>query len=224
MKELNIKQLSRTVADARHIPALLDAAQVAFTPIDTVNWQEYPYAPSAEFRMGYTDEALLLHYRVSEASVRALAERDNGAVWKDACVEFFLTPGEDGHTPGIEEIYYNIECNCAGTLLIGSGTGRHNRVHAPQEVMDGVLRWSSLGREPFAERVGDCAWEVALLIPLTTFFRHAAVSLRGKSVRANFYKCGDELRQPHFLSWNPIDLPNPDFHCPAFFGTLHFQA
>ena len=26
------------------------------------------------------------------------------------------------------------------------------------------------------------------------------------SIRANFYKCGDELQKPHFLSWNPIKI------------------
>ncbi|WP_449033796.1 carbohydrate-binding family 9-like protein, partial [Prevotella sp.] len=26
----------------------------------------------------------------------------------------------------------------------------------------------------------------------------------------------------HFLSWNPIDLPAPDFHRPDFFGEIRF--
>ena len=40
---------------------------------------------------------------------------------------------------------------------------------------------------------------------------------------ANFYKCGDKLQTPHFLSWNPIDLEKPNFHCPEFFGMLRFK-
>lgn len=40
---------------------------------------------------------------------------------------------------------------------------------------------------------------------------------------ANFYKCGDKLQTPHFLSWNPINLEKPNFHCPEFFGTLNFE-
>ena len=35
--------------------------------------------------------------------------------------------------------------------------------------------------------------------------------LDGMSIRANFYKCGDELQKPHFLSWNPIKIEKPDF-------------
>ncbi len=42
-------------------------------------------------------------------------------------------------------------------------------------------------------------------------------------LKANFYKCGDELQTPHFLSWNPIEIEKPDFHRPDFFGTLRFE-
>ena len=52
---------------------------------------------------------------------------------------------------------------------------------------------------------------------------HGATLLDGRTMRANFYKCGDLLPRPHFLSWNAISLPRPDFHCPEFFGTLRFM-
>ncbi|WP_350005689.1 carbohydrate-binding family 9-like protein, partial [Phocaeicola dorei] len=47
--------------------------------------------------------------------------------------------------------------------------------------------------------------------------------LDGMVVRANFYKCGDELQKPHFLSWSPIKIEKPDFHRPDFFGLLEFE-
>lgn len=214
MKELNVKKVSAAHIPVEAIPALLDEEKIAFQSIASVNWKEYPYAPEVQFRIAYTQDAILLHYKVKEASVRAMAGHDNGPVWEDACVEFFSIPAEDG-------IYYNIECNCAGTLLVGAGAGREGRQHAPQEILDRVQRWSSLGREAFEERVEDGMWEVALIIPFTTFFLHQINSMEGKSIRANFYKCGDALKTPHFLSWNPIDLPSPNFHCPQFFGTIH---
>ena len=37
----------------------------------------------------------------------------------------------------------------------------------------------------------------------------------------NFYKCADETMNPHFVSWSPIDLPEPNFHCPEFFGEIY---
>ena len=48
-------------------------------------------------------------------------------------------------------------------------------------------------------------------------------NLDGKSFRAHFYKCGDKLQQPHFLSWNAIGNPKPNFHLPQFFGTIVFE-
>lgn len=216
MEELNVKKVSMASVPVESVPALLDEEKVAFQPINTVNWEDFPYNPVVEFRIAHTEDTILLHYKVKEASVRAVAGRDNGSVWEDACVEFFSIPAGDG-------IYYNVECNCSGTLLIGAGTGRNNRQHASQEVLDKVQRWSSLGREAFPERIGECGWEVALIIPFSVFFLHNITSLDGKSIRANFYKCGDKLQTPHFLSWNPIELPAPNFHCPEFFGMLNME-
>lgn len=216
MKELNVKKVSAANIPVASVPALLDKEKVAFQSVNTVNWEAYPYAPDVQFRIAHTEDAILLHFKVKEASVRAVAGHDNGPVWEDACVEFFSVPAGDG-------VYYNVECNCTGTLLIGAGAERNNRQHAPQEVLDKVQRWASLGREDFEEKVGECNWEVALIIPYSAFFLHDIASLDGKTVRANFYKCGDKLQTPHFLSWNPIKLENPNFHCPEFFGTLNFE-
>ena len=216
MKELRIKKVSAANVPVEAIPSLLDQEKIGFNPINVVNWEAFPYCPSVEFRMAYTENAILLHYKVKEASVRAAAGEDNGPVWEDACVEFFSIPGGDG-------IYYNLECNCAGNMLIGAGAERKGRQRATQEVLDKVQRWSSLGREPFEERVGECAWEVALIVPFKAFFMHNITSMEGKTIRANFYKCGDKLQNRHYLSWNPIDLEKPAFHCPPFFGTVIFE-
>jgi len=170
----------------------------------------------AEFRIAHTTDSILLHYKVSEESVRAVADTDNGRVWEDSCMEFFAMPKDD-------DIYYNVECNCAGTLLLGAGNGRHDRAKAARETLQSVQRWASLGRKPFGEKPFGDVWEVALVLPYKAFFMHDIASLDGQTIRANFYKCGDLLSKPHFLSWNPIHLEKPDFHCPGFFGTLRFE-
>lgn len=217
LKTLTVKRLAQTPADAAGVPALLDREGIAFQPIDSVNWaREYPYAPKAEFRVAYTDDALIVNYRVSEETVRAIAPHDNGHVWEDSCCEFFSVPANDG-------IYYNMECNCAGTLLVGCGAGREGRELAPQTVLDRVSRWSTLGRTPFEEHEAPQMWQMALVIPFATYFKHHVTTLQGKRMRANFYKCGDLQKQPHFLSWNPISIEKPDFHRPDFFGELIFE-
>ena len=163
MKELNVKKVSAANIPVESVPALMDEEKVAFQPVNTVNWAAFPYTPDVEFRIAHTEDAILLHFKVREASERAVAGHDNGPVWEDACVEFFSVPADDG-------VYYNMECNCAGTLLIGAGAGRGNRQHAPQEVLDKVQRWASLGREAFDEREVSVPgkWPWSSLIPLSS--------------------------------------------------------
>ncbi|KAA6325773.1 hypothetical protein EZS27_025049 [termite gut metagenome] len=214
MKELKVKKINAVGLQVDALPALLNKENVAFVPITNVNWAEkYSYRPEVSFRLAYADNAFLLHFKVKEGSVRARYGNDNGSVWTDSCVEFFVIPCGDG-------IYYNIECNCIGTVLVGAGNEKSGHEHAAQDVMNGVQRWSSLGRLPFEERIGETDWEVALIIPYTVFFKHKISSLDGKTLKGNFYKCGDELQTPHFLSWNPIETESPNFHVPEYFGTL----
>lgn len=146
---------------------------IEFQPLDVVNWKDYPYKPEVSFRIAHTGREILLHYKVKEASVRAVASGDNGRVWEDACVEFFVSPEGDDR-------YYNFECNCAGRLLIQGGAVNERRPTASQEVLGMVKRWSSLGGEPFEERLGECRWELAMVIPVSVFFQHSVGSLDGK--------------------------------------------
>jgi hypothetical protein len=84
--------------------------------------------------------------------------------------------------------------------------------------MSQIKRYASLGNEPFEEKKGNFDWTLTVEIPF---------SLLGidpdnlpESIRANFYKCGDGTSVPHYVSWNPIEVENPDFHRPEFFGEL----
>lgn len=211
---MNIRRIAIENCNPDSIPALLDQAGVEFQPIGCVNWNEFPYKPEVSFRIACTDKAFMLHYKVKENSIRARYGEDNGSVWTDSCVEFFSIPAQD-------DIYYNIECNCIGTVLLEAGKpGQKPRERAPLDIVKKIQRWSSLGRTPFEERIGNAEWEVALWIPLEVFFKHHLSSLKQETIRANFYKCGDELQTPHFLSWKPISLPKPNFHCPEFFGLI----
>ena len=218
MNNLNIPHIhtDKRIA-AADIPSVLDKAGAKSCPISSNNWKEkYPYAPKATFRLACTDNALLIHYHVEEDTVRATAA-DNGNVWEDSCCELFIAPDADS------PFYYNIECNCAGQMLIGAGAERKNRERASQQVLDTVKRWSTLGRGPFAEQDAPPVWELVMMIPASAFFKSSIKGFAGRTIRANFYKCGDKLRKPHYLSWNPIELPRPNFHCPEFFGELEFE-
>ena len=213
-----IPRIDKACVAAAEVPALMGEYGVEYHKIENVDWPDVaPYLPSVEFAIAHNSTSILIHYRVDEATVRAVAAEDHGHVWEDSCVEFFCVPDSTTHR------YYNIECNAAGTLHIAGGAERKGRTYAPAEVMDAVDRWASLGRVPFEEHPSEGVWEVALVIPVSTFFLENVTTLDGVTMSANLYKCGDALEHPHFVSWAPIDIPNPDFHRPDFFRPVHFE-
>ena len=215
MKELIVNKID-PACDASWDEILKSLEIASWNAIDTVNWSAYNYCPQVQFRMAYNERAFLLQYSVREQAVRAVATADNGQVWKDSCVEFFVAPADDG-------IYYNFEFNCAGTCLLGVGATRNEREKATPAVISAIRRLPSLGRLPFDERKIETKWDLTLVIPFVCLFKHPEYSPVGKTLRANFYKCGDDLTVPHFISWNPIKTENPDFHRPEFFGTLKIE-
>lgn len=184
--------------------------------IDVVNWSQYPYCPIVSFDVAADQTHLFLRYFVRGEGVKALYTEDNDAVWKDSCVEaFFAAPeGEEG--------YFNFEMNCIATLLAARRKSRKEGVeHFGTEKMAQTIRFSTLPREAFTEREGIHEWSVVLGIPFTLLGYKEGV--RPEKMRANFYKCADESRLPHYVSWNAIEVATPDFHRPEFFGELLFE-
>ena len=109
--------------------------------------------------------------------------------------------------------------NCIGALLAARRKSRKEGVeHLDAAGMSRVVRHSTFERRAFAEREGICEWSVAMGIPFDLLGYPEGV--RPSVLRANLYKCADETAVPHYVSWNPIDTPAPDFHRPEFFGEL----
>lgn len=197
------------------------AVEAAFADIEPqaiacCNWpEEFPYAPEVSFRMFHTGAWLLLRFDVAERYTAARVTADNGEVWTDSCVEFFLSP--DGKK------YYNFETTCIGRMLLAARTSRHDADPAGPEVLAQVKRCTTLPfGETFGEREGDNRWSLTLAIPPQALFRHEITDWSGLRARMNLYKCGDRLSHPHFLSWQPIRTEKPDFHRPEFFGEVTF--
>lgn len=201
--------------------AAVERAFAASEPqsIGCCNWPEaFPYAPEVRFRMFHTGDRLFVRFEVAERYTAARVVEDNGEVWTDSCVEFFFAPDS-----GVG--YYNFETTCIGRMLLGNRLSRKEGVvYASAETLASVRRVSSLPDAPFEEREGDNRWTLTLAIPPQALFRHAFDSWDGVRGRMNLYKCGDNLSHPHFLSWRPIDTPQPDFHRPEFFGEVEFAA
>ena len=184
--------------------------------IETVNWEAFPYLPDVSVQIAYNDDELFLQYKVSEQSVKAVVDESNGRVWTDSCVEFFLSP--EGN-----DFYYNLEMNCIGTALLGFRKKGETTTHASADQIATIRRISSLGNTPFAEKKTQTEWQITVAVPWTVFFSHKLNPASGTKMRGNFYKCGDELSVPHFVSWTKIKTDKPAFHMPEFFGGLEFE-
>jgi hypothetical protein len=212
MKKLVIPYLNYLgeMSDIETVSATLDTQEKH--AIDQQPWKEFPYRPQAHFSIGHSGDCLFLKYYVSESTVRAYYFRPNEPVYKDTCVEFFIA--FDG-----ERDYYNFEFNIIGTCKLNFGNQRNDRKLISEKAISSI-RFSTLIRN---DRAGNIYWEIVLSIPLSAFSEHTFNSLKEKQCRGNFYKCGDELPQPHFLSWNNVISPEPDFHLPQYFGEIHFQ-
>jgi len=174
------------------------------------SWPAYQTACSASFRIAHADSAILLRFDVKNDYFKSKQRTVNGAVSRDNCVEFFVAFGGGG--------YYNIEYNCLGVAKIAYGSRRENRQFLSVDTIRqvGVFTCIDQSGENFH-------WQIVLIIPVTVFEFHRISSLKGVSCSGNFYKCGDELPQPHFLCWNSIRSPEPDFHLPEYFGDIIFQ-
>lgn len=184
--------------------------------LDVVNWEEFPYHPEVTVQIAYSDDELFLQYKVSEQAVKAEVAESNGMVWTDSCVEFFLSP--EGN-----DVYYNLEMNCIGTALLGFRKKGDPTIHASAEQISSIRRVSSLGNSPFPEIKKQTNWQVTVALPWEVFFKDNLKPVSGKKMRGNFYKCGDELSVPHFVSWTKIKTDKPAFHMPEFFGGLEFE-
>lgn len=181
--------------------------------VDVINWEEYAYKPVTVVDIARGGEELYLHYFVRGLSLRAMADEDGEFVHPDSCVEFFMRRKE--------ELYYtNFEFNCIGTCLAARGMNRNERRPFTSGEYKKIRRYTTVQREAFAEKKGICEWELTVAIPLELMGLDAANL--PDAIRGNFYKCADETACPHYVTWNPIDLPSPDYHCPEHFGEILF--
>ena len=184
--------------------------------IDHQNWFGVE-GIKVSFTIGHDGSNIYLSYHVVEPQVRAVNTEFNSPVWEDSCVEFFFSPSRD------KAFYYNFECNAIGTVLCGYGKDRHKREHLPESVLSQVETIPSLGKEPIGRIWGETNWDLRVKIPKEVLVFSKIEDLSGLKAKGNFYKCGDKLENPHYLSWEPVRSPDPNFHLPEHFGQLSFQ-
>lgn len=209
--------------------------------IGCVNWRDsFPAHPVTALRLAHTGTMLFVRFEVQGRGLRAMHTHDLEHVNEDSCVEFFVTNADQSR-------YFNFEFNCIGVCNASHRISKSEDVHrlTPDELQS-ILRHSSITTSPSSEplqplsapfdlRNGDFCWSITVGIPLSLLNITPAIfttpetlqtaapdtmSNGALTLRGNFYKCGDLTSEPHYLSWAPITFPRPNFHLPAFFGTL----
>jgi hypothetical protein len=182
--------------------------------IDNLLWSDGGYKPDVRFWIAYTPTSILLKYIVQEKTVKAEYRNINDPVYKDSCVEMFIAFNNESN-------YYNFEFNPLGTALVGFGSGKNDRLPVSRGLIEKIKK-DHLIKSPQNDNGGLIEWELSLQIPFTVFEHHQIISLDNQVCNVNFYKCGDDLPEPHFLSWNKVKYPSPNFHLPEFFGRVKF--
>ena len=168
----------------------------------------FAHSVAAKAQVCYDDTALYIRLQATEEFIRAEHHGPLGEICEDSCLEFFFCPiaGDDR--------YFNIEVNPNGALFLGFGTSVRTlqRLIPETPVIHPKITMTPDG------------WEVEYAIPYTfvqLFFPDFSPA-PGKSIRANCYKCGDLTVAPHWLCWCKVSEELSTFHCPPYFGTMHF--
>lgn len=170
--------------------------------LDNYLWGSRKEDTEVTLTLSRSEGALCFEFRVREKELRRMVWEDQGRVWEDSCMELFISPDRIH--------YHNFEFSASGALRIGYGTSRTDRSPVSDELVKSVTR-----KVTIAENTNKVSrYTLEGKIPLKEFGLDVSV------LYMNAYKCGDLLKEPHFISLFPIDLPSPDFHQIRFFGEV----
>ncbi len=179
--------------------------------IACVDWKAVaPYQPISAFSIAHSARYIYVSFTTTGQDLRAVNSANLSPVAQDSCVEFFL------QVPGSKE-YWNFEFNCIGAVNASHRETRPNPTRLTDGQIATILRHSTVGSAPFDERHGWHTWRLTVAIPCALI----GVDDSTPCIMGNLYKCADKTAHPHYLSWAPIDLERPNFHCPQFFGQLN---
>lgn len=164
-------------------------------------WETPAKAPDTEFKILRGPEGISVLIHTNETELRAENTEENSRVCDDSCMEFFFKPD-----PWSTK-YFNFEINPKGVMHLGFGDGRHGRVFVEErEVFD-------------IETIPDEGdWTLKFYIPDSFLLKY--VEHIGTVCKGNFYKCGELTGHSHYAVWNEVEVLEPDYHLPDFFGFI----
>lgn len=196
-----------------NIDKLFDFCDKAF--IDCYPWDNSGYKPLAFASILYDIKGMYIKLQAFEEIIIARYLKNDDPVYKDSCMEFFLNA-----FPAYSQKYLNFEFNPFGTMLLGFGSSRTDRVYIGK-MNNNIFNIKSGISKNHKDRKDIFSWHITFFIPFE--FLHTVYEINSciiNEMKGNFYKCGDDTSFPHYGCWNNIDKEYSDFHCPEFFGNL----
>lgn len=191
-----------------------ELSELRFIELSNHLWAEdYPHFFSSRASVGAVKNKGLFVVMISdETCPKAVYTKKDDPVYKDSCMEFFFQPFSD------DARYMNFEINPNGACLSEIGTCRSDRIF--------IKEITAVEPEITVFPV-EKGWAVSLFISeqlvSQVFGREFSLSETGY-ICANFYKCGEETRSPHFSSAFFVGSTKPDFHRPEYFEKLYFDT
>ena len=184
--------------------------------IDKINWpKDFSKLLPVTVHIAHDNKRIYLYYQVEGEKLRVVNTKDFMSVWEDSCVEFFM------QRKG-EKTYRNFEFNAHGVLLASKRESKESAEQLTEALMSTIERFTTI-HHTYKAGLQRSNWTLYAEIPKEALGFTADEKLSQQIIGANFYKCGDETDEPHYISWNPIDTPTPNFHVPQFFGELIFE-
>lgn len=188
-----------------------DFDRECFYRLTSYHWESAPpYRPKTYFKLGIVGEDMIAVLKCYEDNPRAVFTKRDDPVYRDSCLEFFVAPLAE------REEYINIETNSKGVFLCEFGKGRDNRA------LVSTLTESSPCVKAFTGESADgLFWGVEIKLTkdfLSELYNTHKENIDFKTVRANFYKCGDDCDTPHYLAFSPVTTLPPGFHNPQCFA------
>ncbi len=190
--------------------------------IAALNISQYPWYKSGrkqntQIKLCANNENLFIHIVADDKhSFAKQTQLNHMLVCEDSCVEFFFSPsGKLGSN------YVNVEVNCCGTLHLAYGPDRDNRQFINLDAASLISVSTSIISPVKLEKPNDQEWQVEITLPFA-----AIEALTGEPVNkdkwyGNFYRCGGRV-EPQYAVWKSIDVAEPDYHRPEYFGELVF--
>lgn len=171
-----------------------------------------PTSRHAEVRLCWSSEALHLRFDCAQKEPLIVAENPRTdqktlGLWERDVCEVFIAP--DPRNPSR---YFEFEAAPTGEWVDLAITQTPTRRETDWEFASGFTTAAQLEQDRLF---------VGMRIPWSEAIPKPA---KGEEWRVNLFRCIGPEAPERYLAWRPTHTPEPNFHVPEAFGSLHFSV